>query len=63
MINFWARVSSIDDETRSLIMRREDANLVRTRAIEKGMKTLFQDGLAKVLVGETTIEEIQRVAL
>ena len=35
----------------------------RAAAIEKGMKTMFQDGLAKALLGETTLEEVFRVAL
>ena len=38
----------------------------RTRtmpAIAAGMKTMFQDGLEKVLLGETTLEEVFRVAV
>lgn len=29
----------------------------------QGMKTMFQDGLAKAFLGETTLEEVFRVAL
>jgi type IV pilus assembly protein PilB len=31
--------------------------------VEQGMKTLRDDGLAKVLLGRTTIEEIGRVVV
>jgi len=42
---------------------RRDAAMIRAAAIAGGMKTMFQDGLAKVLLGETTLEEVARVAL
>jgi type IV pilus assembly protein PilB len=35
---------------------------IRRAAIAEGMKTLFQDGISKVLKGMTTIEEVLRVA-
>ena len=53
----------VDDAIRALVMDRRDASLIRAAAIEKGMKTMFQDGLAKALLGETTLEEVFRVAL
>ncbi len=53
----------VGDEIRNMIMERKDANAIRAVAISKGMKTLFQDGLAKVFLGETTLEEVARVAL
>jgi type II secretory ATPase GspE/PulE/Tfp pilus assembly ATPase PilB-like protein len=31
--------------------------------LRNGMKTLFQDGLGKVFLGETTLDEIFRVAI
>jgi type II secretory ATPase GspE/PulE/Tfp pilus assembly ATPase PilB-like protein len=43
-------------------MERQSAGHVRATALERGMRTMFQDGLAKVLLGETTLEVI-RVAL
>jgi general secretion pathway protein E len=46
-----------------LIMQRRPASFIRSTAIMKGMKTMFQDGLAKAFMGETTIEEVFRVAL
>jgi len=53
----------IDDRVRGMIMARQDAAAIRAAAIAGGMKTMFQDGLAKVLLGETTLEEVWRVAL
>ena len=35
---------------------------IREYAISKGMKTLYQDGIRKVLEGVTTFEEVYRVA-
>ena len=32
-------------------------------AIQRGMKTMFQDGIGKAFLGETTIDEVFRVAL
>jgi type IV pilus assembly protein PilB len=53
----------VDDEIRNMIRERQDAASIRAAAIAKGMKTLFQDGLAKMCLGETTLEEVLRVAL
>ena len=53
----------IDDRIRTMIMERRDATTIRAEAITRGMKTMFQDGLAKALLGETTLEEVFRVAL
>ena len=53
----------IDDSIRGLVMERRDASTIRAAAIRKGMKTVFQDGLAKVFLGETTVDEVFRVAL
>jgi len=53
----------IDDEIRHMMTRREDAMTIRAAAVASGMKTLFQDGLAKALLGQTTLEEVFRVAL
>lgn len=53
----------VDEDIRDLIMQRKPASFIRSTAIMKGMKTMFQDGLAKAFMGETTIEEVFRVAL
>ena len=48
---------------RGMIMERRDAGAIRAEAVATGMKTMFQDGLAKAFLGETTLEEVFRVAL
>ncbi len=53
----------IDDRIRSMIMERRDAAAIHRETLAKGMKTMFEDGLAKALLGETTLEEVFRVAL
>lgn len=52
----------IDDEIRRLIVMKADASEIKRAAIAKGMKTLTANGLKKVLAGETTLEELVRVA-
>ena len=56
-------VLEMNEQVRPLIMERCEAGLIRAAAIKTGMKTMFQDGLAKVFLGETTLEEVFRVAL
>ena len=53
----------IDAETRGMIVDRRDSHAIRRAAIQSGMKTMFQDGIGKALLGETTLEEVFRVAL
>ncbi len=51
----------VDDDLRSLIVQRLQANAIREKAIAKGMRTLRQDGWRKALLGETSIDEVLRV--
>jgi general secretion pathway protein E len=51
----------IDDEVRALVMKNADASTIRRACVAKGMTLLRQDGAARVLAGETTIEELLRV--
>jgi general secretion pathway protein E len=51
----------LDDTIRPLIMQHANASTIRTAAIERGMRTLLQDGAHKVLQGITTTEELLRV--
>jgi type II secretory ATPase GspE/PulE/Tfp pilus assembly ATPase PilB-like protein len=53
----------INDRYRSMIMERQDTSAIRAEAIAAGMKTMFQDGIGKAFFGETTLEEVFRVAL
>ncbi len=49
------------DEIRSLILKNVDAGSIRRQAMKQGMRTLREDGAAKVLAGITTSEELLRV--
>ena len=51
----------VDDEMREMIIANASVVALRTKAQEKGMRFLRDDGLDKVLKGMTTIEEIARV--
>jgi type IV pilus assembly protein PilB len=56
-------VMPITDEIRQLILKDAAAADIRAAAERQGMKTLRQAGLAKVLEGTTTTQEILRVTL
>jgi general secretion pathway protein E len=50
----------VDDYIKSLIVKNVDAGQIKKAAIERGMITLREDGVAKVLQGQTTIDELFR---
>jgi general secretion pathway protein E len=52
---------AIDDNIRNLIMSGADSSVIRRKAIEQGMTTLFRDGVIKVVKGTTTVDEVLRV--
>ena len=52
----------LNDEIQSLILKSSDANVIRKKAMQMGMKTLRQDGMEKVKQGITTLSEVLRVA-
>jgi len=52
---------TVDDDVRQLIMKNTDATTIKALAMEKGMRTLRQDGAARVLDGLTSIDEVVRV--
>ena len=51
----------VDSEVRRRILEGTDSNEIKKCAIGKGMLTLREDGLKKVLDGVTTMEEVMRV--
>ena len=53
----------VDDEMRQLIANRADGGAIRQTALARGMKTMLHDGLAKAFLGETTLQEVFRVAI
>jgi type IV pilus assembly protein PilB len=56
-------VMPISEHIERLAVERASADTIRSVACEQGMQTLRQDGLAKVLQGVTSIEEILRVVV
>jgi type IV pilus assembly protein PilB len=52
----------LNEDIRELIISKASSNIIKDAAIKKGMKTLKDCGLEKVLQGITTIEEVLRVA-
>ncbi len=55
-------IMEIDEELKGLISKNIETSQLRKKAIEKGMKTLVQDGIEKALHGITTLEEVMQVA-
>ena len=53
----------INDMVRHLIFERVSAAVLRSKARELGMRTLREDGLRKVIAGQTTLEEVFRVTM
>lgn len=51
----------VDDDTRRFILKESDSSRIGAAANARGMRTLRQDGLKKVLAEETTPEEVMRV--
>ncbi len=65
-IGYYGRVGiyevlEIKPEIRDLILQFNSPGLIKNKAIEMGMTTLFQSGIRKVLQGLTTIEEVMRI--
>ena len=54
-------VLEVDEEIEGAIVRRENASQIRDLSLAKGMKTLREDGWAKVFRGVTSVKEIMRV--
>ena len=50
----------LSDKIRPMIIARADVAEIRAQARAEGMRTLREDGIAKVLAGETTVEEMLR---
>lgn len=48
-------------EIRKTIIRKQPAEEIATLAVEQGMRTLYQDGIAKVIKGDIDIFQLQKV--
>ena len=52
----------VDETINALIRERADSRRIKEAAMKAGMKTLLDDALAKAIFGQTTLEEVLRVA-
>jgi len=52
---------TMSDGIRSQVMQHASAGDIRSLAIQQGMRSMFEDGMRKVMAGVTTIEEVLRV--
>jgi type II secretory ATPase GspE/PulE/Tfp pilus assembly ATPase PilB-like protein len=52
----------VNDEVRPLIVKGVDSTVIKKKAVELGMRTLMEDGVLKCMLGQTTLEEVFRVA-
>jgi type II secretory ATPase GspE/PulE/Tfp pilus assembly ATPase PilB-like protein len=50
----------LSESIRSMLAAKASASRIRERAIKEGTTEMMRDGLAKVLMGETTLEELIR---
>ena len=55
-------IMEMESNLKSLILKTYDSNQIKREALKQNMVTLRNDGIAKVLQGITTIEEVIRVA-
>ncbi len=51
-------VMSLNDELRHLINQNASANILKAKAVESGMRTIFQDALGKIKEGITDLEDV-----
>lgn len=52
----------MDAELRAEVQQRRGSEELRQQAVQKGMRTLFEDGIRLVRLGVTTLDEVLRVA-
>ena len=50
-----------DEVFRDVVLQKVPTRTLQNVAIQQGMQTMWQDGLRRVLKGQTTLEEILRV--
>jgi len=52
---------TVDEALRTLVHQGGNEQLIRAHAVKNGMTLLREDGIAQVLAGQTTLEEVLRV--
>jgi type IV pilus assembly protein PilB len=56
-------VMTVSESIERLTVENASADVIKRQAVEEGMRTLRDDGFEKVLLGQTSIEEIMRVVV
>jgi general secretion pathway protein E len=51
----------MSDPIRRLVMQHADMGKLEEQARSEGMRTMYEDGIAKAVAGITTLEEVLRV--
>jgi general secretion pathway protein E len=51
---------TVDGAVADAILRRADERSIEASAVGQGMRTMFQDGVVKALLGLTTMDEVLR---
>ena len=51
------------EEMKALIQNKSHAEIIREQAADDGMKTLLQDGIRKVFLGLTDIQQVRKVCI
>jgi type II secretory ATPase GspE/PulE/Tfp pilus assembly ATPase PilB-like protein len=51
------------EEMKALIQNKANAEIIREQAADDGMKTLLQDGIRKVFLGLTDIQQVRKVCI
>lgn len=54
-------VLKVSSTIREMVAARADADAIHAQALKEGMTTMYEDGVAKVSKGLTTIEEVLRI--
>ncbi len=57
-----AEIMMVTDDIRELILRRAPERDIRNRAMDEGMTPLLADGLRRAAAGQTSVEDVIRVA-
>jgi general secretion pathway protein E len=52
---------TITEGVRQLVLKRSSSDIIKTAAVNQGMRTLREDGWRKVREGSTTVAEVLRV--
>jgi type II secretory ATPase GspE/PulE/Tfp pilus assembly ATPase PilB-like protein len=51
------------EDMKKLIAKSSTADLIREQAFKDGMRTLFQDGIYKILMGQTDLNQLRKVTV